>query len=247
MKSAESVLATIKKLPKTRISKHLEAFLDGTIAYSGKVAQLCRKLYVNVDNPENLMELLAELSNEGERYCYSRRICIDSMLETVCFPRKIRYPAGLLEANVSSFVSISYNEGANTLHITMPHLLPLKTKWNSYLPDKIRYALQQFDSNIGQGKIRISPAFVLFIHHYNAHSRKCGYYRDYDNMEYSSVLNALHSTLIFNDNAATCITTQMAVPDSTSFTEVVVAPVEKMMDVLHSMDLSLYKTEDEKG
>ena len=61
------------------------------------------------------------------------------------------------------------------------------------------------------------------------------------------MLNALHSTLIFNDSAATCITMQMAAKGEKSFTEVFVTPVNRMGDLLSNIDFCMYCEDGNKG
>ena len=236
-------LCNLQKLSPHRLSPHLEALLQHSIVYEEKLTKLCWEIYRCTDNLEELEQRLTELSDAGELYCMRRRTILDSMYGTtaanyartgVTFPQK---------ADISQDIQISHDALTNTLRLVMPELLPFKGKWSVYLPDKIRCALEKFEQEYqhrGGGKLKISPAFVLFIHHYGEEARARSLYRDYDNQEYSCVLNALHSTQIFNDSAATFINTQMAVPDDRSFTEIVITEVKRMLEVVNALDLSLY-------
>lgn len=239
----EDTIEMIRSLPPGRLSKHLDALLHQTMTYEKKLVRLAREIYQFSENPQELERLLTELSDAGELYCLQRRSMIDAMCKTTSIHNGYASPVLPQRADISQDVSVSYDAASNTLRLTMPGLLPLKGKWSSYLPDKIRCALERFDREyrLQTGKkLKISPAFVLFIHHYGTEDREKGFYRDYDNQEYSSVLNALHSTGIFNDSAATHINMQMAVAGSNSFTEVAITDISRMMDLLEKRDLSLY-------
>lgn len=241
--SLEETCEALKKLPPRRLSKHLEAFLERTIAYKNNVARLCKEVYHNAENPEAITETLTKLANAGEYDCFLRRLTLDAMYQAAHCNNNCQTFHLPTQTDLSSDIQVSYQKETNTLHLVMPQLLPLKTKWNAYLPGKIRYALAAFDRAYqaqNATRLRISPAYLLFVHHYNNDSCTKGIYRDYDNMEYSCVLNALHSTHIFNDSASTHICTQMAVRDSKSFTEVYVTEVSGMAEVMQNVDLSLY-------
>lgn len=116
----------------------------------------------------------------------------------------------------------------------------------AFLPGKIQCAIEKFIRKYQEthdGKIlRFSPAFVVFTHHYNRKKRNASIsMTDYDNTEFSAVLNALHYTRIFNDDPTSIILMQSAVFGRRDYTEVNIVPVLRKNELLQSIDFSLYR------
>ena len=239
----EELCAKIQTWPQRRVSPYLQTLLQHTKIYQKTLLHLVREVYFWADNPDGLRKSLTALSDAGELYCACRRRTLDDMCEAIQkndLIHPISFPSRM---DISQDIQINYDEEKKCLRVEMPGLLPLKGKWNEYLPGKVRYAIEVFSENYQQKhgrRLWLSPAFVLFNHHYGYSDSGYWHYRDYDNQEYSVVLNALQSTLIFNDSAATCVTMQMAVPDDKSFTEVIITPVDRMIELLRDMDFSMY-------
>ena len=115
----------------------------------------------------------------------------------------------------------------------------------AFLPGKIQCAMEKFIRKYQEthdGKIlRFSPAFVVFTHHYNRKKRNASIsMTDYDNTEFSAVLNALHYTRIFNDDPTSIIIMQSGVFGRRDYTEVNIVPVSRRSELFQSIDFSLY-------
>ncbi len=242
----EELCEEIQAWPQRRVSPYLHTLLQDTKSYQKNLLRLVREAYFWSDSPDSLRESLTALSDAGELYCLRRRRTLDNMCKAIQkndLIHPIPFPS---QMDISQDIQISYDEETKRLRVEMPMLLPLKGRWNEYLPGKIRYTLGVFSENYRQEhgqRLRFSYAFVLFVHHYEKPRPGQWYYRDYDNQEYSVVLNALQSTLIFNDGPTTSVTMQMAVPDGKSFTEVIITPVDRMMNLLRDMDFSMYESD----
>lgn len=244
----EETSELLSKLPPRISIPYLRALVGHTDQFEKKLIPLVKEIYFYESNPEILEEKLTQLSNAGELYCLRRRETLFGLCQMIWGGDPLSPIPSQLD--ISQDIEIRYNPEESCLRVTMPVLLPLKGKWSEYLPGKIRFAMEQFSAQYKKehgAPLKISPAFVLFVHHYDEQKREDGTYRDYDNQEYSNVLNALHSTLIFNDSAATCITMQMAAKGEKSFTEVFVTPVNRMGDLLSNIDFCMYCEEENKG
>lgn len=244
----EETSELLSKLPPRISIPYLRALVGHTDQFEKKLIPLVKEIYFYESNPEILEEKLTQLSNAGELYCLRRRETLFGLCQMIRGGDPLSPIPSQLD--ISQDIEIRYNPEESCLRVTMPVLLPLKGKWSEYLPGKIRFAMEQFSAQYKKehgAPLKISPAFVLFVHHYDEQKREDGTYRDYDNQEYSNVLNALHSTLIFNDSAATCITMQMAAKGEKSFTEVFVTPVNRMGDLLSNIDFCMYCEEENKG
>lgn len=240
MKDAQDKL---ERRPASRTTPYLRALLGHTAVYEKSLIRLVDEAYQRTEDPHRLLETVTELSDAGELYCLRRRSTLDAMCSAIQKGDLIHPVPFPSQVDISQDLQIRYDQEAELLQIEMPGLLPLKGKWSTYLPNKIRYALGNFCEAYRREHgepLRLAPAFVLFIHHYSQPDVAGGSYRDYDNMEFSSVLNALHSTQLFNDSAATCVTMQMAVPGSRSCTVVYITKVGRMLPLLEKLDFSLY-------
>ena len=238
----------LSKMPPNASVPYLRALLGHAKVYEKNLIRLAKDAYYSEWNPELFTEALTQLSDAGELHCLWCRETLDGLCKMIRNGDSLSPIPSQLD--ISQDIEIRYNPEESCLRVTMPVLLPLKGKWSEYLPGKIRFAMEQFSAQYKKEHgtpLKISPAFVLFVHHYDEQKREDGTYRDYDNQEYSNVLNALHSTLIFNDSAATCITMQMAAKGEKSFTEVFVTPVNRMGELLSNIDFCMYCEEENKG
>ena len=237
----------LSKLPPRISIPYLRALVGHTDQYEKKLISLVKEVYLYESNPEVLEEKLTQLSDAGELYCLRRRETLDGFCKIIRGGDPLSPVPSQMD--ISQDIEIQYDAEESCLRVTMPELLPLKGKWSEYLPGKIRFAMERFSSQYNKehgAPLKISPAFVLFVHHYDEHRRRAGTYRDYDNQEYSNVLNALHSTQIFNDSPATCITMQMAAKGEKSFTEVFAIPVSRMGNLLAKTDFCMYYMDEKK-
>ena len=231
----------LSKMPPNVSVPYLRALLGHAKEYEKNLIRLAKDAYYSEWNPELFTEALTQLSDAGELHCLWCRETLDGLCKMIRDGDPLSPIPSQLD--ISQDIEIQYDSEESCLRVIMPVLLPLKGKWSEYLPGKIRFAMEQFSAQYKKehgAPLRISPTFVLFVHHYDEKKRKAGTYRDYDNQEYSNVLNALRSTLIFNDSAATCITMQMASKGEKSFTEVFVTPVNRMGELLEKLDFSIY-------
>ncbi len=237
----------LSKMPPNASVPYLRALLGHAKEYEKNLIRLAKDAYYSEWNPELFTEALTQLSDAGELHCLWCRETLDGLCKMIRGGDPLSPIPSQLD--ISQGIEIRYNPEESCLQVTMPVLLPLKGKWSEYLPGKIRFAMEQFSAQYKKehgAPLRISPTFVLFVHHYDKKKRKAGTYRDYDNQEYSNVLNALRSTLIFNDSAATCITMQMAAEGEKSFTEVLITPVSRMGNLLAKTDFCMYYMDEKK-
>jgi len=154
---------------------------------------------------------------------------------TYCHP----YPEAFGEP-----VLIDYDADKNMLRVEMPGILPLKTKkGNQYLPGKVSHHMSNFITQHGMDGnpcISIVPAFVVFVHHYQ-NGRESLSLKDYDNLEKKRVLDALQYIHIFFDNPASMVSMDMMVEDTRDYTEVLIAPVSSMYEVLSGLNFESYQ------
>lgn len=243
----------IRSLPRSKLSSYLVNLLEQEMFFADKICKQAIAAHCSQGGTAaDEARALTELVNLNERRCLHYRETADHMsraINTDVIPANagIPMPTGV---DFSNDIEFSYEEKTNTLRVKMPVLLPLKPKWNSYIPDKVRNAIEQFDMRYRErtGKrIYFPHALVVLVHHYDDEKRARSHYRDYDNQEWSWTLNALHSKGMFNDSAATMLVMQMAVPDIKSFTEVVITDAERILatitDICPDIDVSIYRRE----
>ena len=239
----------IKALPVTKASKFLINLLEQEYFFAGKLLKHCMDVYTSMGGSKyDQLNSITELVNTNERRCRLFRQVIDGMCNSLGATSTVNNQRMPKKADISEGTEFSYDEETNTLRVKFPILLPLKPTWNNYIPDKLRCGLEFFDEEYRAktGKrIHFNHALVLLIHHYDDEKRVKSYYRDFDNQEWSSALNALHSRAMFNDAATTMISMQMASPNTTSFTEVLITDAERILDSIKlidpKIDISLYR------
>lgn len=196
---------------------------------------------VSAENQQAVNDLIVKLAQNGEEQMSHRRDVL-TMLAREMKDTPLIPPLPPPEAQGEP-VHIDYCAEKNILRIEMPGILPLRTtKGNQYLPAKIRHHMTGFMKERiidGAPQIRISPAFVVFAHHYlgGANSPKL---KDYDNLERKRVLDALQCTSIFYDNPAVMVFLDLMVEDTRDFTEVLVAPFAIMNEVISELDFGVY-------
>ena len=193
------------------------------------------------EHQQAVNDLIVKLAQNGKEQMSHRRDVL-TMLAREMKDKPLIPPLPPPEAQGES-VHIHYCAEKNTLRIEMPGILPLKTKKDSgYLPKKVgHYMTELMQARIMDGapQIRICPAFVVFAHHYlgGAKSPKL---KDYDNLERKRVLDALQCTSIFYDNPAAMVFLDLMVEDTRDYTEVLVAPMAIMDEVISGLDFGVY-------
>jgi len=226
----------IKSLPVTKATRFLVNVLEQECFFAGKLVKQCKNVYYSQGgSAHDQLDAITEMVNTNERRCLAFRQSVDDMCRTTGVTSSISDKKLPQKVDITEDTEFSYDEKTNTLRVKFPILLPLKPTWNRYIPDKIRRGIEMFDEEYKAktgNQILFNHALVLLIHHYDDEKRVENYYRDFDNQEWSSTLNALHASAMFNDAATTMISMQMASPDTTSFTEVVITDVERVLDII---------------
>lgn len=106
--------------------------------------------------------------------------------------------------------------------IKMDGMLPFPAKGNVYyLHEKLDYALELYREKMKlEAPIFEERCAVVFIHHYDIAKTRRRYIRDYDNLEYRCVLNALARHFMWDDDPASYTLMHTIAPDNSNFTEV---------------------------
>lgn len=242
-------LADIKSLPVSLATPYIQELAKQTMLYERKLAKLLKKMngaYQNFNaDSDTAVNTAIEIYNAVELSCLTNRTILQELWRSL--QMRGRWQGAMIqEIDLSEGIEISFNEEKQQLHIEMPPILPVNGNMAAFLPEKIRYAMKRFNQEYQEkhdGKIlRLSPAFVVFTHHYDR--KKTNSFismTDYDNTEFSAVLNALHFTRIFNDDPASIVLMQSAALGRRDYTEVNIVPVSRKEELLKSIDFSLYK------
>lgn len=239
----------IRSLPPNRVSAYLINLMETESQLAKKLSDLCLKAYYsNSGSDEDLFNALNDVVSENERRCLHFRNSLDSIYHVADLgdgTRRVQIPK---KADFTQDMALEFDEERNILRVTLPMMLPFKPAWNAYLPDKVRRKMEFFADDYWQKhgrKVEFNDAFVLLIHHFGIEKRGRRLYRDYDNNEWSWLLNALHTNVIFNDSPATMIVMQMAVEAEESFTEVLITDAARALDTIRAIDpnidLSIYE------
>ena len=248
-KQKAETLTEIKSLPPSLATPYIQELAKQTMLYDCKLAKLLKQMndaYWNFRaDSDSAVNTATEIYNAIELNCLTSRAVLQELWRSMQM-RGIRQGCLIPAPDISAGISISFDEKKQHLHIEMPSILPVDGTMAAFLPGKIQCAMEKFIRKYQEthdGKIlRFSPAFVVFTHHYNRKKRNVSIsMTDYDNTEFSAVLNALHYTRIFNDDPTSIILMQSAVFGRRDYTEVNIVPVLRKKELLQSMDFSLYR------
>ena len=131
-------------------------------------------------------------------------------------------------------VQISEKDGI--FKIKMDGMLPFSSKGGVYyLHEKLYIALSDYCSR----NALLTPLFdsrcaIVFLHHYNTEQSKVRHIRDYDNLEYSCVLNAIAQHFLWDDNPESYVSVHEIVADSSNFTEVLIMKISDFKHLVSS-------------
>lgn len=254
-------LTDIKSLPVSLATPYIQELAKQAMLYDRKLAKLLKKMnsaYLNFSvDSDCAVDTASEIYNAVELNCLTSRMILQELWRSLRMRSSWRGHV-IREPDISEGISISYDEKKRHLHIEMPPLLPIDGTMAAFLPGKIRCAMEKFSREYQESHngmiLRVSPAFVVFTHHYDRKEKNTSIsMTDYDNTEFSAVLNALHSTRIFNDDPTSIILMQTAAFSRRDYTEVNIVPVSRRNELLQNIDFSLYerqaaieKTQEEK-
>lgn len=241
-------LTDIKSLPVSLATPYIQELAKHTMLYDRKLAKLLKQMNDAYQNfradSDSAVNTATEIYNAIELNCLTSRAIMQDLWRSMQM-RGIRQGCLIPDPDISEGINISFDEKKQHLHIEMPPILPVDGTMAAFLPEKIRCAMEKFSRKYQEthnGKIlRLSPAFVVFTHHYNWNKKNASIsMTDYDNTEFSAVLNALHYTRIFNDDPTSIILMQSAVFGRRDYTEVNIVPVSRRSELFQSIDFSLY-------
>ena len=122
-------------------------------------------------------------------------------------------------------VEISVADGI--FRVKMDGMLPFTSKGGVYyLHEKLYTALADYRlQNDLTVPIFESRCAIVFLHHYNMEQNKSRYIRDYDNLEYRCVLNAIAQHFLWDDEPAGYLSMHDVIPDDANFTEVLIMAI----------------------
>lgn len=242
-------LTDIGSLPVSLATPYIQELARQAMQYDCKLAKLLKKMnniYLNFQGDSDLaVNAATEIYNAVELNCLTNRMILLELWRSLQL--RGRWQGQIIqEPDISDGISIFYDEKKQHLRIEMPSMLPIDGTLAAFLPAKIRCAMEKFSreyQGTHNGKILcLSPAFVVFTHHYNRERKNVFMsMKDYDNIESSSVLNALHFTRIFNDDPTNMVIMQSAALSTRDYTEVNIVPVSHRNELLQSIDFSLYE------
>ena len=242
-------LTDIKSLPVSLATPYIQELAKHTMLYDRKLAKLLKQMNDAYQNfradSDSAVNTATEIYNAIELNCLTSRAIMQDLWRSMQM-RGSWQGCLIPDPDISDGISISFDEKSQHLHIEMPPILPVDGTMAAFLPGKIRCAMEKFSREYQEthnGKIlRLSPAFVAITHHYNRKKKNASIsMTDYDNTEFSAVLNALHFTRIFNDDPASIVLMQSAAFGRRDYTEVNIVPVSRKNELLQSIDFSLYR------
>lgn len=155
----------------------------------------------------------------------------------------ISYPKAFAE-KFGDPVDIDYIPEKEVLRIEISGMLPFALKDGaSYHLGKLDLFLKEYQKKWYGEKgceISLSPAAVVFVHHYDRNVSWHNYVRDYDNQERRGIINTLQNSSILSDNPTRMIDMNMAVSDERTFTEILITTVMRYPELLKELDFSVY-------
>ena len=197
-------------------------------------------------------QVIGQMAQATERFIYDLRRSYRNLIDMVS--QEESGPDWKSHANqlgISDAIQIRYDGDQELLQVKTPSLLPINTRYSYTLPEAVAQAVCRFQDQYTQAHgrmLRMGPVIVVLVHHISTqHKRR---YRDYDNIEFSAVLNALQTSLIFNDSPRACTIFHMAVEDAQFSTEFLITPIRRWEDLFRQLDFSLYEppvSDPEKG
>ena len=241
-------LTEIKSLPPSLATPYIQELAKQTILYDRKLTKLLKAMNSAYQNFQadsgSAISTAIEIYNAVEMNCLTSRAILLELWRSLQLRGRWQ---GLLiqDPDLSDEINISFDSEKQHLHIEMPPMLPSDGTMASFLPGKIRCAMEKFSRQYQEahaGKIlRISPAFVVITHHYDRKKKNAFIsMTDYDNTEFSAILNALHFTRIFNDDPTSIVVMQSAAFSRHDYTEINIVPVSRRSELFQSIDFSLY-------
>ncbi|MBM6924112.1 hypothetical protein H9X81_10495 [Hydrogenoanaerobacterium saccharovorans] len=240
MKKYQKLLKDLAENAKSPMSEELLWELERTDLYERRLNAFCQTLPMASD-PE---DVIAQMAQATEKYIHDLRTSYRSLIDMVSQEESgPDWFSHAKELSISDDIHISYDEESEVLRVEMPTLLPIKTKYSYTLPESVSQAVRFFqDRYAGEhGRmLRMGPVIIVLVHHFTLKQVQRRY-RDYDNIEVSATLNALQSSLLFNDSPRSCVFMQMGVEDTQFRTEFIIGPMRRRNEIFRQLDFSLYE------
>lgn len=242
-------LTDINSLPVSLATPYIQELAKQAMLYDHKLAKLLKAMnlaYLNFrSDPKCAVDAATEIYNAVELNCMTNRMILLELWRSLQL--RGRWQGHIIqEPDISDGISIFYDEKKQHLRVEMPSILPIDGTAAAFLPEKVRCAMEKFTREYQESHngtiLRLSPALVVFTYYYNREKKNAFIsMKDYDNIEFSSVLNALHFTRIFNDDPTNMVIMQSAALSTRDYTEVNIVPVSHRNELLQSIDFSLYE------